>query len=155
MNQLTTSNIKIKNKMSDQVEELVIWLKSHQSWFQPQIFDIILNDFHNELDIAEYETLILDELVELTILELQALRDLGWFESVDIEENDGMLFLMGEPTSKFCQITQLQLQLQGQISFFAEDGHLQFDNGQSIDRQEFKKLIDLSEAYYQISYRRY
>jgi hypothetical protein len=139
--------------MSDQFDQLKSWLTSHRTWFKPQVFKIIADDFQNELDIAEHETLILDELVELTVLELISLRDLGWFHSVDIEENDGMLILMGAVTPKFCEITHFKLH--GQISFFADDGQLNCGNGHIIDRQEFEKLIELAEAYWQLSYRQY
>ncbi len=139
--------------MADEFDKLARWLTDHQSWFKPSVFEVIREEFQNEVDIAEIETLIVDELMELTLLELTSLRHRGWFHSVDIEENDGMLFLMGNVTSKFCEITQSQLS--GQISFFAEAGRLQFDNGESIDVSDFKKLIELAEAYYQLSYRRY
>jgi hypothetical protein len=106
--------------------------------------DELTNEIQNE---------ILTNLIDLGSSELTNLEELGWLESSDLEENDGAFVLTAEFTKKFKKATKYKGEMAS--DFYFENNKIVID-GQSITPPaDFKKLNDLSEAYYQLSYSKF
>ncbi len=127
--------------------------KSEAGWLSCYYtYDMYRESEVNQL-VDELKNEIINEMISVTRSEMGKLEQFGWLESVDVEENDGMLFLTAETTPKFRKTTKSKLD---EIDFWAENGQIQLASGQSIETPpEFKKLIDMAESFYLLSYDKY